>query len=289
MQLYVEQNNLEQLEGVTKTAIDGVHFYRSSKGNQRHPFVYQSGVIVLGQGTKNIYLGNEPVRYGPDDYLVVGVPMPLECEAIAENGQPLLGLSIDIDTYVLHRLVNQLQSQADYPICDNHGACSGLKSVAMDNDMLDVCQRLMKALCHPIEASILGTNLMEELTLRALMSKEGHVLFELARHEGHYARVAKALEYLHQNYTQTVTVQDLAQSANMSISAFHNAFRSVTSASPIQYIKKVRLNKARELIQLEGLKVGDAARLVGYNSTSQFSREFKRHFNATPTENNWSS
>lgn len=289
MQVYVAQNNLEQLEGISKTAIEGVHFYRSSQGNQRQPFVYQSGVIVLGQGTKNIYLGNEPVRYGPDDYLVVGVPMPLECEAIAENGEPLLGLSIDIDAQVLHRLVNQLESQGCYKPCNDSGACTGLKSVAMDDEMLDVCLRLMKALCHPIEASILGANLMEELTLRALMSSEGHVLFDLARHEGHYARVAKALEYLHQNYNQTVTVQDLAQSANMSISAFHNAFRSVTSASPIQYIKKVRLNKARELIQLEGLKVGDAARLVGYNSTSQFSREFKRHFNATPKEVNLSS
>ncbi|UPQ90331.1 AraC family transcriptional regulator [Vibrio sinaloensis] len=289
MKVYVAQNNLEQLEGISKTAIDGVHFYRSSKGNQRQPFVYQSGVIVLGQGTKNIYLGNDPVRYGPDDYLVVGVPMPLECEAIAENGEPLLGLSIDIDAQVLHRLVNQLESQGCYKPCNDSGACTGLKSVAMDDEMLDVCLRLMKALCHPIEASILGANLMEELTLRALMSREGHVLFDLARHEGHYARVAKALEYLHQNYNQTVTVQDLAQSANMSISAFHNAFRSVTSASPIQYIKKVRLNKARELIQLEGLKVGDAARLVGYNSTSQFSREFKRHFNATPKEVNLSS
>lgn len=289
MQVYVAQNNLEQLEGISKTAIEGVHFYRSSQGNQRQPFVYQSGVIVLGQGTKNIYLGNEPVRYGPDDYLVVGVPMPLECEAIAENGEPLLGLSIDIDAQVLHRLVNQLESQGCYKPCNDSGACTGLKSVAMDDEMLDVCLRLMKALCNPIEASILGANLMEELTLRALMSSEGHVLFDLARHEGHYARVAKALEYLHQNYNQTVTVQDLAQSANMSISAFHNAFRSVTSASPIQYIKKVRLNKARELIQLEGLKVGDAARLVGYNSTSQFSREFKRHFNATPKAVNLSS
>lgn len=285
MKLYVEQKKLSNLEGITTTDIEGVHFYRSSQGNQRQPFVYQSGVIVLGQGTKNIYLGNKPVRYGPDDYLVVGVPMPLECEAMADNGEPLLGLSIDINAQVLHRLVNKLETKGCYQSCKDQGDKSGLKSVAMDDEMLDVCQRLMKALCNPIEASILGESLMEELTFRALMSKEGHVLFDLARHEGHYARVAKALDYLHKNYANTVTVQDLAQTANMSVSAFHQAFRSVTLVSPIQYMKKVRLNKARELIQLEGIKVGDAARLVGYNSTSQFSREFKRHFNLTPTEN----
>ncbi|AIW16244.1 AraC family transcriptional regulator [Vibrio tubiashii] len=282
MQQYVDMKGFDQLEGIAKTEIEGLYFYRSSQGNTRRPFVYQSGVIVLGQGKKNIYLGNQPVQYGPDDYLVVGVPMPLECEAIAVDGEPLLGLSIDIDPQVLHRLVNKLETMNCYKPCADGSVRSGLKSVAMDDDMLGVCKRLMKALCNPIELAVLGDSLMEELAFRALMSKEGHVLFDLARHEGHYARVAKALDYLHQNYTASVTVQDLAEQANMSVSAFHQAFRSVTLASPIQYIKKVRLDKARELIQLEGVKVGEAARLVGYNSTSQFSREFKRHFNETP-------
>lgn len=284
MQQYVDQKALHSLEGIIETEIPGVYFYRSSTGNQRQPFVYQSGVIVLGQGRKNIYLGNQPVQYGPDEYLVVGVPMPLECEAFADNNEPLLGLSIDIDPQVLHRIVNKLESMQCYQPCTVNNDCAGLKAVAMDDGMLDVCKRLMVALCNPVEASILSDSIMEELTYRALMSSEGHVLFDLARHEGHYARVAKALEHLHQHYRDSVTVQDLADKANMSISAFHQAFRSVTLETPIQYIKKVRLNKARELIQLEGLKVGDAARRVGYNSTSQFSREFKRHFNRTPAE-----
>ncbi|KJY83846.1 XRE family transcriptional regulator [Vibrio galatheae] len=282
MKQYVDQKGLDQLEGMAKTEIDGLYFYRSSTGNARKPFVYQSGLIVLGQGRKNIYLGNQPVQYGPEEYLVVGVPMPLECEAIAVDGEPLLGLTIDIDPQVLHRLVNKLDSLNCYKPCRDCNTRSGLKSVSMDRDMLDVCERLMKALCHPVEHAVIGESLMEELAYRALMSKEGNVLFDLARHEGHYARVAKALDYLHKNYTRNVTVQDLAEHANMSVSAFHQAFRNVTLASPIQYIKKVRLDKARELIQLEGVRVGDAARLVGYNSASQFSREFKRHFNETP-------
>lgn len=285
MQQYVEQKQLGQLEGITETDIKGVWFYRSSNGNQRQPFIYQSGVIVLGQGNKNIYLGDQPVPYGPEDYLVVGVPMPLECEAFAVNGEPLLGLSIDIDPTVLHRLVNRLDAMNYMAHRDDAGGTSGLKSVSMDEEMLDVCTRLMKALCNPYEAEILGSNIVEELALRALMSREGHVLFELARHEGHYARIAKALEHVHKHYDVTLTVQDLAQSANMSVSAFHQAFRNITMESPIQYIKKVRLTRAKELIQLEGKKVSDAARMVGYNSTSQFSREYKRHFNQTPGQN----
>ncbi|MFM2586793.1 AraC family transcriptional regulator N-terminal domain-containing protein [Vibrio sp. TBV020] len=283
MQQYVDYKKLHDLEGIAETDIEGVYFYRSSQGNSRQPFVYQSGVIVLGQGHKNIYLGNTPVKYGPDQYLVVGVPMPLECESFVENGEPLLGLSLSIDSQVLHRLVNKLETLNCYKPIDDRNRGAGLKSVTMDDGMLDVCKRLIKALCCPIDRKILGESLMEELAYRALMSSEGHVLFDLARHDGHYARVAKALDYLHKNYHESVTVQDLAQQANMSISAFHQAFRDVTLETPIQYIKKVRLNKARELIQLEGIKVGVAARKVGYSSTSQFSREYKRHFNQTPT------
>ncbi|WP_153905797.1 helix-turn-helix transcriptional regulator, partial [Vibrio parahaemolyticus] len=94
--------------------------------------------------------------------------------------------------------------------------------------------------------------------------------------------VAKALNRVHAEYHEQLNVQTLAEEANMSVSAFHQAFRSVTLESPLQYIKKVRLNKARDLIQLEGKRVNDAARLVGYSSPSQFSREYKRHFNETP-------
>ncbi|HCE3212069.1 TPA: AraC family transcriptional regulator [Vibrio parahaemolyticus] len=281
MQRYVEKHDLHNLEGIKQTAIEGVWFYRSSKGNNRQPFVYQSGIIVLGQGHKNIHIGQTPVQYGPDDYLVVGVPMPLECEAFATNNEPLLGISIDISPTLLHKLVKKLEAQKFSNICEDSQRC-GLKSVRMNDAMLDACKRLMKALCNDLDVAILGESLLEEIVYRTLVSKEGHVLFELAHQEGSYARVAKALNRVHAEYHEQLNVQTLAEEANMSISAFHQAFRSVTLESPLQYIKKVRLNKARDLIQLEGKRVNDAARLVGYSSPSQFSREYKRHFNETP-------
>ncbi|WP_180697570.1 AraC family transcriptional regulator [Vibrio parahaemolyticus] len=281
MQRYVEKHDLHNLEGIKQTAIEGVWFYRSSKGNNRQPFVYQSGIIVLGQGHKNIHIGQTPVQYGPDDYLVVGVPMPLECEAFATNNEPLLGISIDISPTLLHKLVKKLEAQKFSNICEDSERC-GLKSVRMNDAMLDACKRLMKALCNDLDVAILGESLLEEIVYRTLVSKEGYVLFELAHQEGSYARVAKALNRVHAEYHEQLNVQTLAEEANMSISAFHQAFRSVTLESPLQYIKKVRLNKARDLIQLEGKRVNDAARLVGYSSPSQFSREYKRHFNETP-------
>lgn len=281
MQQYATKFDLDKLEGIKETAIDGVWFYRSSKGNNRQPFVYQSGIIVLGQGHKNIHIGQTPVRYGPDDYLVVGVPMPLECEAIAVDNEPLLGISIDISPAMLQKLVKKLESQRYSNVCEDETRC-GLKSVRMNEQMLDACKRLMTALCDDLEVAMLGDMLLEEIVYRTLVSESGHVLFELAHQEGSYARVAKALNRVHQEYHEQLNVQTLAEEANMSVSAFHQAFRSVTLESPLQYIKKVRLNKARELIQLEGRRVNDAARLVGYSSPSQFSREYKRHFNETP-------
>ncbi|MBE4591112.1 AraC family transcriptional regulator [Vibrio navarrensis] len=283
MQRYVECRGLSALEGITKTPIPGVWFYRSSRGNSRQPFVYQSGIIVLGQGCKNIHIGDTPVCYGPNDYLVVGVPMPLECEAFASEHQPLLGISVDIPLPLLQKMVHKLESlnyRTGVPVSQE--AC-GLKSVKMDDRMLDVCKRLMRALCDDVESEMLGESLLEEIVFRALLSQEGYVLFELAQKEGFYSKIARVLEKVHQDYPNAMTVQGLAAEANMSVSAFHNAFRSVTLESPIQYIKKVRLNKARELIKLEGRRVNDAARMVGYTSTSQFSREYKRHFNETPS------
>lgn len=199
----------------------------------------------------------------------------------------MLGLTVNIDSAMLHKLVTRLEQLQYNPDKNHHpktkqpNAC-GLKSVKMNPCMLDTCKRMMVALCDDIEAKIIGLSLLEELVFRALTSEEGHVLFDLAHHEGPYARVAKALNKVHQTYHEALTVQSLAEEANMSVSAFHQAFRNVTLESPLQYIKKVRLNKAKELIQSEGKRISDAARLVGYSSSSQFSREYKRHFNETP-------
>lgn len=209
--------------------------------------------------------------------------MPLECEALPVNGEPLLGLSINIDSQRLHSLVKKLEDQGFESYCNKHKQnSSGLESTPMEEQMLESFTRLVKMLHCDIEANILGDAMVSEIVYRALTGSEGRVLFDLAHHDGHYARVAKALSKVHEEYDQTITVQSLADEANMSVSAFHNAFRNVTFESPLQYLKKVRLNKAKELIQLEGLRISDAARRVGYSSPSQFSREFKRHFNTTP-------
>ncbi|GAA5214712.1 AraC family transcriptional regulator N-terminal domain-containing protein [Corallincola platygyrae] len=287
MNQYVTYAGLESLECATSTTIEGVHFYRAAKSSARQPLLYQSGIIIMGQGRKMVHLGEHAVAYGPGDYLVLGVPLPLECEAIAENDQPLLGLSIDIPPALLHRLVNQLQSMPSTPSSSRERAAKmqnqcGLQSDKMDPAMLNAVERLLKALMHPTDGKILGPMIVEEIIYRILIGPQSHTLMGLAQFDGHYARIAKALTRVHSDYAQQITVDHLAEEANMSVSAFHRAFRDVTLESPLQYLKKVRLAKAKELIINQGQRAADAARQVGYVSPSQFSREFKRHFNQTP-------
>ncbi|RQW62902.1 AraC family transcriptional regulator [Vibrio viridaestus] len=284
LEKYTEINGLQNFSGTCETDIPGIWFYRSIEGNERKPLLYQSGVLILAQGLKNIYLDQSHVTYGPNDYLVVGVPLPIECEAIPDKGKPLMGISIRIEPHILQKMVHKLELSGHSGSQDCHRESCGLCSVSMSKEMEDTCLRIMKALCHPVEAHIIGESLLEELIYRVLISKAGYVLFELASKEGHYSRVANVLARVHQDYSRNLTVNELAKEANMSVSAFHLAFRSVTMESPLQYIKKVRLNRARELIQLEGRRVNEAARMVGYTSPSQFHREYKRLFKETPRE-----
>lgn len=279
LQRYIDTHQLQQLEGSRATAIPGVYIYRASHGSPRQPLVYQSGIIVMLQGRKRIYLNGQQVDYGAGRYLVQGVPLPLECEAFSDNKQPLLGLSIHIKASHLQSLVDSMTPQHLPPA----GEC-GLSADQLSPAMEDTLERLLAALHSPQDAKVLGDGIVREFIYRVLSGPKGHVLTELTQHDGHYAKVARALVYLHRHYANNLNVEQLADHANMSPSSFHRAFRQVTRESPLQYLKKLRLDKARELMLTEGRRAQEAALMVGYRSPSQFSREFKRHFHQAPSQ-----
>ncbi len=281
MQRYVEQMGLQNLEGAAVTRLPGVRFFRSTQGNSRQPLTYQSGLLIMGQGNKIIHLGEQQVAYGPDSYLVVGVPLPLECEAHCSPEEPILGLAVDVDAQSLHQLVERL-FPPEAPMEPCRSIECGLSSVSLCPPLLSACERLLSTLAIEAEATILGPGILQEILYRVLTGPNGYVLLELARHDGHYARIARVLGRIHRDYAAPLTVEGLATEAHMSVSSFHRAFRQVTLVSPLQYMKQIRLNRARELIQREGRGIAEAAALVGYNSPSQFSREYKRHFQNNP-------
>ncbi|MGF1695690.1 AraC family transcriptional regulator [Vibrio lamellibrachiae] len=278
MQAYAHSNGLTATEGIFQTKLDGVSFYYAPTSSPRRPLLYQSGIIIMGQGSKRIHLAENAVSYGVGDYLVIGVPLPLECEAFNDNDEPLLSLCVDVDLPLLNKLVDQLDVSVPKT------STRGLQKAQVTDDLSDACIRLLKCLQDDAETKILGTDLVKEIVYRVLIGPQGNTLMGLVAQDSHYSRIAKVLNRLHGNFSSPVNVDELAQDANMSVSAFHRAFKEVTCESPMQYVKKVRLDKAKELITVEGKRASEAANLVGYSSQSQFFREFKRHFQLSPSQ-----
>ncbi|MBE0358772.1 AraC family transcriptional regulator [Pseudoalteromonas aliena] len=282
LQQYAEHNLLLGFEGTMETIIPGVYFHRATKSSPRQPLIYNSGIIIVGQGHKVIHFPDHQIRYGEGDYLVLGVPVPLECEAFTDNDLPVMGIAIDINPAMLHKLVNQMIQHKPLATSSASIQIGAVQSATLDTTMELVTHRLLTVLNNPLEAEVFGEDIVKELVYRVLCGPQGHTLIGLAMHDGHYARIARTLSTMHSNYANQITVEGLAEDVNMSVSSFHRAFKQVTFESPLQYLKKVRLAKAKELIITNGSKANEAALKVGYTSASQFSREFKRHFNKTP-------
>ncbi|MEM9245241.1 MAG: AraC family transcriptional regulator, partial [Cyanobacteria bacterium P01_F01_bin.153] len=159
---------------------------------------------------------------------------------------------------------------------------SGIFSASLSDALLDATLRLLKTLGNPAEAAILGEAIIDEIYYRLLTDAQGRALRILLRLQGPIQQIAKAVEYLHNKLDQAVSVEELAAIAHMSTSSFHKKFKEVMHLSPLQYIKLVRLNKARAYL-MEGKTVSESGSMVGYNSPAQFSREYKRQFGISPS------
>ncbi|HPF35486.1 MAG TPA: AraC family transcriptional regulator [Candidatus Krumholzibacteria bacterium] len=268
--------------GAVATGVPGVQFFWVTEKVGRAPLIYSAGIVIIGQGHKIGHLGDRTFRYDEDTYLVLGVPMPFECETHPAADGPLLGLRIDIDLTALHSLVASLGLR---PSRGETGTPpKGLEPARMDEDMIEATARLLKCLEDPADSRILGPAAVQEIVYRALRGEQGRVLSSLTQHGTPYAAVARALDRIHGDFRQSISVEMLAEENAMSVSSFHRAFKRVTGDSPLQYLKKIRLDKAKGLLVNQGMRVNTVAFEVGYESPSQFSREFKRYFKVPPSE-----
>jgi len=269
--------------GYKQSPIDGVCVFWSTKAMPATPLVYQAGLVFVLQGRKIGHLGGETFTYDPSTYLSLSVPVPFECETMAAPDDPVFGLFVRLDLAELRELAAETGMRCEALACAEKSLGRGVVPIPFDDPMRETLCRLLVCLTSPQDCRILGKSIIREITYRALTGPNGKSLFELTKHDEHYARVAKALHVIHRDYARTMTVEDLASEASMSASAFHRAFKQVTASSPVQYLKKVRLDKARDLILFEQMRAGVAAGHVGYESPSQFSRDFKRHFGVAPS------
>lgn len=256
------------------TDVPGVHFYWVDEPMQRTPMIYHSGIIILIEGRKVGYLGERSYRYDPEHYLTLGLPLALECEAHASKEEPLSGLFIEVTPST----VTDVALAMGMDISRTEPNALAVEAAPMSAEMSDSVHRLLQYLCSETDSAVLGQGCVREIIYRALQGPAGFALKGLLRHDGHTVAVAKAMQDIHLDCARRRSIEDMARMVGMSSSNFHRAFRQVTNDTPLQYIKKVRLTQARNLMVQERYRVGAAALAVGYESAAQFSRDFKAYF-----------
>ena len=267
-------------DGVHPTRVEGVEVWRASSPIPRHPVVYQPKIVVIAQGRKRGYLGAQEYRYDPHNYLVLTVPLPFECETVASADEPLLGVSVALDPAMLGEMLLEMDEVA--PPDPGATVPRGIYSTALTAGLSDAVIRLLECLHSPLDSRVLGRSLARELVYRVLGGTHGGALRVLASRNENFTRIARILRCIHTDYAQPLTTDELARRAGMSASVFHQHFKEATATSPLQYVKQVRLHHARTLMAHDGCNAGAAANRVGYESASQFGREFKRLFGVPP-------
>ncbi|WP_332878131.1 AraC family transcriptional regulator [Massilia sp. S19_KUP03_FR1] len=270
---------LAPVAGMTLTALDGVTLMRANGTTAKAPALYDPCICIAVQGRKRCYLGDSAFAFAFDaqHYMVLSVPLPFMSETEATAAEPLLGLMIRIDCTLLADLLVAIEGD-EAP----QQAPATVMTTRLDARMEATVQRLLETLASPLEARVLGPGLVREIFYHVLMGEQGGAMRAALTHQGHFGKIARALRRIHQDYQSDLNVTSLACEANMSVPAFHAHFKAVTQCSPIQYVKAARLHKARLLMVRGGVTAASASALVGYESASQFSREFKRMFGRSP-------
>ncbi|MFQ3237704.1 MAG: AraC-like DNA-binding protein [Paraglaciecola sp.] len=263
--------------GPLPAAIDNVSLFRCNQAQGRTLLMYEPSLIFIAQGQKTGYLAEKTFLYNPGHYLVQTLPLPFECETLASSSVPLLGVSVSIDPLVLAELVSAM------PVSLQPDP-TPMASVPMRPAMEEAVTRLIRALHSPADAAVMGKARVREVIYEALKDQQGPALRALVSNQGNYSRIIQVLSNLHQGYDDTIRVEDMAREASMSVSAFHKHFKAVTQLAPLQYLKKLRLIKARLLLTHDNINVGQTASRVGYRSIHQFSRDYKTYFGISPNQ-----
>ncbi|MCV4271118.1 AraC family transcriptional regulator [Pseudomonas capsici] len=246
------------------------------------PQIYEPSLMIVAQGGKLASLGARTLDYGAGHYLVQALSVPFMCETFATPEAPLLGVSVAIDRVVLGELVQLMGPVPDHAI--EAQTPESMTSAVLDAPMRESVERLLRCLHDPLDCQVMGQSRLREVLYAALRGPQAGVLRALVAQQSHFARVAASLAYLHSHYAEPLNIDILARQANMSASTFHEYFKRSTLLSPVQYLKRLRLLKAQHMLVAQGMGVAQVAHSVGYQSTSQFSREYKRYFERNPVE-----
>jgi len=270
-------------DGVHATAIEPLQLIRASAPAQPLPAVYEPGLVLVLQGRKQAHLGQEVLTYDPLHALVVSVTMMPSAQIIeASREAPYLCVRLRADPRELASLVLDAGIAGTPAVEPPTALQRGLQLARSSPGLLDALARLLRLLRTPADIPMLAPLAMREIFYRVLTGELGPQLRALAVAESHAQRIARAIELVKRRFDEPLRIEEVAAAAAMSPSTLHQHFKQVTSMSPLQYQKQLRLHRARQLMLADGLDAAAAAHRVGYESASQFSREYRRLFGAPP-------
>ncbi|WP_437879573.1 AraC family transcriptional regulator [Pseudomonas sp. LRF_L74] len=271
-------SQLAPQEGYNLTPLDDVRFLRANRPLTRTPVLYEPGIVILCQGQKRGYLGDAVYVYDAQHYLVVSVPVPFTMETDASETEPMLAVYLRLDFALAGELIQQVDAVRGVSTAQPMGMYASPMDAALRQSTL----RFLQVMTDSSDARILGPAMLRELYYRILTGEQGGTLRAAIVQQGQFGKVTRAIHKIHSCYHEHLDVEALAQEARMSVPSFHLHFRKVTDSSPMQYLKSARLHQARLLMLRNDLTAAKSAFLVGYESASQFSRDFKRLFGRTP-------
>jgi AraC-like DNA-binding protein len=268
-----------QTDGDHNTTIPALTLHRRRSPTEPLHCIYNLGLGVVAQGEKQVLLGGESIDYGPGQSMLTTVDLPVVAHVTrASAREPFLGMMLTLDV----RFIVQVASEMDIPRPQRDDTYRSISFEALDAALLDALVRLVKLLGEPTLLPRLAPLIQQEIATRLLIGPHGPQLRRLVTSGSPNQQIAKAVAWLKQNFVEALHVDDLAERAHMSPSTFRQHFRALTGVSPLQYQKQLRLQEARQLMVNENLDAGSAAGRVGYESASQFSREYSRLFGAPP-------
>ena len=261
------------------TAIQGLSLFRRDEPTEPISGMYEPSLCMVAQGAKRVLLGDDTYVYDAHHYLITSVHLPTVVQIIeASREKPYLGLRLKFD----HRELSQLMADSNLPAPRAQQSKHGMATGEVTLPLLTAVQRLIGLLDEPEDIPILAPIIQREIIYRLLVGDQGARLRQIASTGSQSQQIARAIDWIKDHFTQPLRIDDLAEQARMSTSTFHHHFRSMTALSPLQFQKQLRLQEARRLMLAERLDAATASFQVGYESPSQFSREYNRLFGAPP-------
>lgn len=261
------------------TLVPGLAVARFSSTGGTTCYLFEPSLCMAAQGSKRVTLADKIYRYDEKTFLLtaVGLPTIVQIERASEAA-PYTSLQLHLDLDVARQLIAEMQLHGHEPV----RAGAGMVAAPVTRELIDPVLRLVGLLMCPEEIPILAPGIHREILYRLLISPAGEQLREMVRFDTQSNRSARAIAWLRRNFTRPLRIEDLAQEVGMGVSTLHHHFRAVTQMSPLQFQKQLRLHEARRLMLTEDLDAGIVALQVGYESTSQFNREYRRLFGAPP-------